>query len=120
MKGMGIGEWRPSWGWSQGPPGDKVLLNLALGSVPLFLSRARQTVDTPKQNQVFLTLCYQPTHTAMLTTKLSLMKHLIYSSRIEKRFPDMGCNHCPQSTNPGPTHKDVSVAYSTKKKKFLE
>lgn len=52
----------------------------------------------------------------MLTTKLSLMKHLIYSSRIEKRFPDMGCNHCPQSTNPGPTHKDVSVAYSTKKK----
>lgn len=54
MKGMGIGEWRPSWDWSQGPPGNKVLLYLALASVPLFPSGTWQMADTPKQNQVFL------------------------------------------------------------------
>lgn len=49
--------------------------------------------------------CCQPTNLTMLNTKLTSMKWVIHSSRIEKPFPEIGCNHCPQSTNSGPTLK---------------
>lgn len=52
IKGMGPGEWRLSWDWSKGPPGNKVLryldLALALASVLVFPSRTWQRVDALK------------------------------------------------------------------------